>query len=71
MGRGIGWLLSVAVALSIHNRMRYLIMADQLVRFRKNGIASTINLQRSGAHAKPYQVKQVRVIILEDKLGSK
>ncbi len=37
--------------------------------FRKNGVAAKINLQRAGAHAKPYQVKQVRAAILEAKLG--
>jgi hypothetical protein len=28
-----------------------------------------INLQREGAQAKPYQVKQVRAVILKAKLG--
>jgi predicted RNA binding protein YcfA (HicA-like mRNA interferase family) len=37
--------------------------------FRKDGVAAKINLQRDGANAKPYQVKQVRAIILEAKLG--
>jgi hypothetical protein len=37
--------------------------------FRKSGVATKINLQRDGAQAKPYQVKQVRTIILELKLG--
>jgi predicted RNA binding protein YcfA (HicA-like mRNA interferase family) len=37
--------------------------------FRKNGVAARINLQRAGAQAKPYQVKQVRAAILEAKLG--
>ena len=37
--------------------------------FRKGGVVGKINLQRDGAHAKPYQVKQVRAIILEAKLG--
>jgi predicted RNA binding protein YcfA (HicA-like mRNA interferase family) len=37
--------------------------------FRNDGIAAKINLQRDGANAKPYQVKQVRAIILEAKLG--
>jgi predicted RNA binding protein YcfA (HicA-like mRNA interferase family) len=27
--------------------------------FRKSGIEEKINLQREGAHAKPYQVRQV------------
>jgi predicted RNA binding protein YcfA (HicA-like mRNA interferase family) len=37
--------------------------------FRKSGIAAKINLQKAGSQAKPYQVKQVRAIILEAKLG--
>jgi predicted RNA binding protein YcfA (HicA-like mRNA interferase family) len=37
--------------------------------FRKKGIVAKINLQRAGSQAKPYQVKQVRAIILEAKLG--
>jgi len=37
--------------------------------FRKHCIAAKINLQRARAHAKPYQVKQVRAVILEAKLG--
>jgi predicted RNA binding protein YcfA (HicA-like mRNA interferase family) len=37
--------------------------------FRKKGVAAKVNLQRSGAHAKPYQVRQVRAMILEAKLG--
>lgn len=32
--------------------------------FRKAGIEEQINLQRDGAKAKPYQVKQVRAAIL-------
>lgn len=32
--------------------------------FRKAGVPDKINLQKDGAHAKPYQVKQVRAIIL-------
>ena len=32
--------------------------------FRKPGIEEQINLQRDGAKAKPYQVKQVRSVIL-------
>jgi hypothetical protein len=31
--------------------------------FTKDGIAEIINLQPSGAKAKPYQVKQVRTIL--------
>ena len=32
--------------------------------FGKAGIEEQVNLQRDGAKAKPYQVKQVRIIIL-------
>ena len=39
--------------------------------FRKNGVEERINLQRAGTNAKPYQVKQVRTVILKSKLGSK
>ena len=37
--------------------------------FRKGGVAEMINLQREGAQAKPYQVKQVRTVILKARLG--
>jgi predicted RNA binding protein YcfA (HicA-like mRNA interferase family) len=37
--------------------------------FRKNGVAEKINLQRQGSEAKPYQVKQVRVIIQKHRLA--
>jgi len=33
--------------------------------FGKNGVEEQINLQREGDKAKPYQVKQVRIIILK------
>jgi len=39
--------------------------------FRKSGVDEKINLQRSGSQAKPYQVKQVRAIILKAKLGDR
>ena len=39
--------------------------------FRKEGITEKINLQRDGNKAKPYQVKQVRNIIVKYKLGGK
>ncbi|MBI2305355.1 MAG: type II toxin-antitoxin system HicA family toxin [Chloroflexi bacterium] len=39
--------------------------------FRKEGIVEKINLQREGSKAKPYQVKQVRNIIIKYKLGGK
>jgi predicted RNA binding protein YcfA (HicA-like mRNA interferase family) len=39
--------------------------------FRKSGVEEKINLQRAGANAKPYQVKQVRTVVLKAKLGTK
>ena len=37
--------------------------------FRKNNIEEKINIQKEGNKAKPYQVKQVRNVILKYKLG--
>jgi hypothetical protein len=37
--------------------------------FTKDGIEEILNLQSKGANAKPYQVKQVRNVILKYKLG--
>jgi len=37
--------------------------------FRKGGIEEKPNLQKDGNKAKPYQVKQVRNLILKYKLG--
>ena len=37
--------------------------------YRKQGVAEKINLQRDGGNAKPYQVKQVRRVILKYRLG--
>ncbi len=37
--------------------------------FRKAGIEDKINLQQDGNKAKPYQVRQVRNLILKYKLG--
>jgi len=39
--------------------------------FRKEAIIEKINLQREGNMAKPYQVKQVRNVIVKYKLGGK
>ena len=39
--------------------------------FRKAGITEKVNLQKEGNKAKPYQVRQVRHIILKYKLGGK
>jgi hypothetical protein len=37
--------------------------------FTKSGIEEILNLQPKGSHSKPYQVKQVRQVILRYKLG--
>ena len=37
--------------------------------FRKAGIEEKVNLQRDGIKAKPYQVKQIRSLVLKYKLG--
>jgi predicted RNA binding protein YcfA (HicA-like mRNA interferase family) len=37
--------------------------------FRKKGVEEKINLQKDGNKAKPYQVKQVRNVILKYKLA--
>jgi len=39
--------------------------------FTKEGIVEILNLQPKGAQAKPYQVKQVRNVILKYRLGGK
>jgi hypothetical protein len=38
--------------------------------FSKPGVVQLINLQRDGSHAKAYQVRQVRAILVEHRLGS-
>jgi len=37
--------------------------------FRKAGIEEKVNLQREGSEAKPYQVRQVRNVLLKYHLG--
>ena len=37
--------------------------------FSKEGVAEIINIQLSGSKAKPYQVKQVRAVIVKYKLS--
>lgn len=37
--------------------------------FTREGVAEILNLQPRGRHAKPYQVKQVRGVILRYQLG--
>jgi hypothetical protein len=39
--------------------------------FRKEEVMEMLNLQRDGNMAKPYQVKQVRQIIIKYKLGGR
>ena len=36
--------------------------------FSREGVAERINLQRDGGHAKPYQVRQVRMVLLKYEL---
>jgi hypothetical protein len=38
--------------------------------FRKEGVEEKINLQADGGKAKPYQVRQVRNVILKYRFGS-
>ena len=57
--------------------LRYLLLElgfDERIRgshhiFSKSGVLEIMNLHPKGAKAKPYQVKQVRTIILKYKLG--
>ena len=37
--------------------------------FRRAGVEEKVNLQRGGSKAKPYQVRQVRAVILKYRLG--
>ena len=37
--------------------------------FTRQGVEEILNLQPRGSSAKPYQVKQVRIVILKYKLG--
>ena len=37
--------------------------------FRMHGIRELLNIQTDGSHAKPYQVRQVRQVILQYGLG--
>jgi len=39
--------------------------------FTKDGVEEILNLQPKGAKAKPYQVKQVRNVILKYELGGR
>lgn len=37
--------------------------------FRKDGVEQKINLQKDGSKAKAYQVKQVRTVVVDNRLG--
>ena len=37
--------------------------------FRRQGVRELLNIQADGSHAKPYQVRQVRQVILKYRLG--
>ena len=37
--------------------------------FRMSGVEERLNLQRDGSEAKPYQVRQVRAVVLKYRLG--
>ena len=37
--------------------------------FVRSGVATQLNLQRDGANAKSYQVRQVRAVIVQNGLG--
>lgn len=39
--------------------------------FRKDGVPERLVLQRDGKHAKPYQVRQLRKVILNYHLGER
>jgi hypothetical protein len=37
--------------------------------FRKQGVEEKLNLQRDGNKAKPYQVRQVRLLLVKYRIG--
>ncbi len=39
--------------------------------YRKEGIVEKINIQRAGSKAKPYQIKQIRDVILKNHLAGR
>ena len=57
-------LTSLLVSLGFENRIK----GSHHV-FSKDGIEEIINIQPSGSQAKPYQVKQVRAIVVKYKLS--
>lgn len=59
-----GGLCQLLCSLGLRERMR----GDHHI-FVKDGIEEILNLQPKGGKAKPYQVKQVRKVILRYRLG--
>ena len=61
---GFGELCQLLVRLGFKQRVK----GDHHI-FAKDGIVEIINLQPKGSKSKPYQVKQVRRILVKYKLG--
>ena len=57
-------LRSLLIRLGFHERIK----GDHHI-FTKAGLEEILNLQPQGSKAKPYQVKQVRNVIVKNKLG--
>ena len=57
-------LCSMLASLSFEERIR----GDHHI-FAKDGVVEILNIQPKGSQAKPYQVKQVRSVILKYKLA--
>jgi predicted RNA binding protein YcfA (HicA-like mRNA interferase family) len=55
-------------SLLLHNGFETRISGSHHI-FRKTGIEEKINLQKDGNKAKPYQVKQIRHLLLKYKIG--
>ena len=43
-------------------------VGEAIIYFRKDGVRERVNLQSDGSHAKPYQVRQVRQVVLRHQL---
>ena len=61
---GFSDLCALLTAIGFQERVR----GDHHI-FTKTGVAEIINIQPKGAKAKPYQVKQVRNLIIKHGLG--
>jgi hypothetical protein len=57
------------VQLLLHLRFDERTRGDHHI-FTRNGVEEILNLQPKGSMAKPYQVKQVRNVVLRHKLGA-